>query len=369
MQRCIVLLAALLVLFLCGATACAEDFQQAQQDISGEIVSALPDDTADALVSSGITPENGAQISFEGVISALWQLILEKLQSPLKLAAGLTGVVMLAALSKSMAQGSDSGMVRVFTAVGVLAGAAMSISSVAECISGISSILQDCAAFMLTFIPIYAGVLAVLGKAATANVINVTVLAATQLFSQLVVNLLMPLCGTVLGLSVTGAVHPELCTEKLGEQIKKLVIWSLSLLMTIFMGILSMQTFSANAADNVLIRTAKMAVSSGVPIVGGTISDAVSTLAGSIGLLKSTVGTYGIAAAAVMIAPSFITAAGYKLALAVVQTVADIFGVKELAGLFGSCGSVMSILIAVMSCFLLMNVIAIIIMLALGSGL
>ncbi len=365
MQRILSAIFVVFLLFFLPLRAVAEAPPDYGQE---DITSALPPDAANRLENGGITPDTGAVISFESAIDALWQLIIEQAESPLRLAAGLVGVALLAGLSKSMADNAESSMARVFAAVGVLAGAAMTVSAIGECLGELTALLRDCSAFMLTFIPIYAGILAVMGRAASASAINMTVLAATQLFSQLAVNLLMPLCGTVLGLSVTGAVHTELHTDRLGELIKKVVVWALGLLMTVFMGILSMQTFSANAADNVLLRTAKLAVSSGVPIVGGTISDAVGTVAGSLELLKSSVGTFGIAAAVVMIAPTFITAAGYRLALALGQASAEILGAKELGSLYASCGSVMSIITAVMSCFLLMNVIAVLIMLALGAG-
>ena len=204
-------------------------------------------------------------------------------------------------------------------------------------------------------------------RANLANVSAVT-LAATQLFSQLAVNLLAPLCGAIMGLSITGAINPQLNLTKLGELIKKIVVWTLSLIMTVFMSILSVQTFVTSSADNVLIRTAKFAVSSGVPIVGGTISDAVGTVHGSLSVIKSAVGTYGIIAAAVIILPTLINVACYRAAVTCAEAVSDIFGIKELTSLLKSCGAVMAIITAVIACFLLLNTIAAVIMLAMGNG-
>jgi stage III sporulation protein AE len=171
-----------------------------------------------------------------------------------------------------------------------------------------------------------------------------------------------------MGLSVTGAIHPELNISRLAELIKKVSVWGLSLLMTVFMSILSAQTFVRNAADSVLIRTAKFAVSSGVPIVGGTISDAVNTVSASLSLLHSGIGTYGIIAVLVMILPPLITVALYRLALSVAEAFSSVFGIKELSELFKAAGWVMSIIMAVIVCFLLLNTISAVIMLAIGSG-
>lgn len=223
-------------------------------------------------------------------------MLMDRLTEPLRLFASLCGVVILCALSRSSADGAGGNMSGVFSAVGVLAGAGMTTAAISGALRDTLDVLSAASEFMLVFVPVFAGVIAAMGKAATASAANTVILAAAQFFSQISVNFLTPVCGTVMGLSVTGAVHPEMSTDKLGELIRKAAVWGLSLLMTVFMSVLSAQTFVTNSADNVLIRTAKFAVSSGVPIVGGTISDAVNTVHASLSLMHSSIGTYGIAA-------------------------------------------------------------------------
>ena len=331
---------------------------------SDRLEEAVPDEAAEILDEQGITPENGGALSltFGDVLSSLWDMIKERAAAPLKLLVSLCGVVMLSALAGTISE--NGGMKRAFSAVSVLAGAGITVAAVYDVISDTLSLLSAAAAFMLAFIPIFTGIAAVLGHITAASAVNASTLAATQLFSQLAVNFLAPLCGSIMGLSAAGAVCPELDLSKLGGLIKKFVIWALTLIMTVFTSVLSAQSFVANASDSALLRTAKFVVSSGVPIVGGTISDAAATVQGGLIMLKSSVGTYGLAAAAAMILPVLITVFCYRAAMACAQAAGEIFGCRELATLFESCGAVMSIIIAVISCFLLLNIIAVVIMAA-----
>ena len=358
------LLIALAALLLCGSAA-AEGY-------GDNLADAVPPEAAEILEDSGITPDNkgAAALSIEGVLSFLKDQFLDRAAEPLRLLAALAGIVLLCALSRSYADtsGQTGNMSGVFSAVGVLAGAGMTSAAISEALSDTLNVLQAASEFMLVFVPVFAGIIAAMGKAAAASAANSVTLGAAQLFSQLAVNFLVPVCGTVMGLSVTGAIYPELNISKLGELIKKWAVWGLSLLMTVFMSILSAQTFVTNSADSVLIRTAKFAVSNGVPIVGGTISDAVNTVHTSLSLLHSSIGTYGIVAAAVMILPTLLTVVCYRMALSAAEAFSDIFGVKELSALFGSCGSIMAIIMAVIVCFLLLNTISAVIMLAIGGG-
>lgn len=362
-----IILIAAVAMLLCGSAAAEQP--DVYESYGDTLADAVPPEASEILEDSGITPDNNgaAALSIEGVLTFLKDQLLDKLTEPLRLFAALCGIVLLCALSKSAAD-TAGGMSGVFSAVGVLAGAGMTCAAISEALSDTLNVLQAASEFMLVFVPVFAGIIAAMGKAAAASAANTVTLGAAQLFSQLVVNFLVPVCGTVMGLSVTGAIHPELNISKLGELIKKAAVWILSLLMTVFMSILSAQTFVTNSADNVLIRTAKFAVSSGVPIVGGTISDAVNTVHASLSLLHSSIGTYGIIAGIVIILPTLISVVCYRMALSAAEAMSEVFGIKELSALFKACGSVMAIIMAVIVCFLLLNTISAVIMLAIGSG-
>ncbi len=372
MRRIALLLLKILLIAAAAVILCGSASAEGYESYGDSLADALPPEASQILEDSGITPDNNgaAALSIDGVLNFLKEQILDRALGPLRLLAALAGIVLLCALSRSYADtaGQAGGMSGVFSAVGVLAGAGMTSAAISGALSDTLKVLQAASEFMLVFVPVFAGIIAAMGKAAAASASNTVTLGAAQLFSQLAVNFLVPVCGTVMGLSVTGAIHPELNISKLGELIKKWAVWGLSLLMTVFMSILSAQTFVKNSADSVLIRTAKFAVSNGVPIVGGTISDAVNTVHASLSLLHCSIGTYGIVAALAIILPTLITVVCYRMALSVAEALSDVFGVSELSALFRASGSVMAIIMAVIVCFLLLNTISAVIMLAIGSG-
>ena len=154
----------------------------------------------------------------------------------------------------------------------------------------------------------------------------------------------------------------------LAEGIGSLSAGALKLILTLFTAYLAVAGGVSGNVDRVALKTAKFAVSSGVPIVGGTISDAVNTVHASLSLMHSSIGTYGIAAGIVILLPSLISVVCYRFALTAAEAVSEVFGVKELSTLFRACGAVMSIIMAVIVCFLLLNTISAVIMLAAGSS-
>ena len=352
MRKFFAVLLAVLAIIGCGITAAAENFDYGRDKLE----SALPDDALEYLDGEQITPETPRTFSFSEALGGFWELLKSKSTKPLRMLCGLCGVVLFCALAESVA---DTGNLKgVFSAVGVLCGAGIAAAAMYDILESSLTAIGAAANFMLVFIPVLTGISAALGHTLTAAAVNSAILGCTQLFSQLAANFLAPLCGAILGVSTAGAVHPQLKLDKLGELIKKFVMWGLTLVMTIFMGVLSLQTAVSAASDNAAIKTAKFMVSQGVPIIGGTVSDAVNTLQSGLGILKSGVGVYGITAAAVIIVPVLASLFCYKIAVALAQGLAEMFGLKELTALLKNCGAVVTIITAITFCVLLLNTIA-----------
>lgn len=365
MRKLFSILAAVTIMLFCGVTAFAaapDEFDYGRDRLE----SALPDDVLDYLESEQITPETPRVFSFTETLGGLLELLRSKATGPLRMLCGLCGVVLFCALAESIA---DTGNLKgVFSVVGVLCGAGIAAAAMYDVLGNSLTAISAAANFMLVFIPVLTGISAALGHTLTAAAVNSAILGCTQLFSQLAANFLAPLCGAILGVSTAGAVHPQLKLDKLGELIKKFVMWGLTLVMTVFMGVLSLQTAVSAASDNAAIKTAKFMVSQGVPIIGGTVSDAVNTLRSGLGILKSGVGVYGIIAAAVIIVPVLASLLCYWIATALAEALAEMFGLKELTALLKSCGAVVTIITAITFSVLIINTVAAIITLCMTGN-
>jgi stage III sporulation protein AE len=71
---------------------------------------------------------------------------------------------------------------------------------------------------------------------------------------------------------------------------------------SIVTAVLSIKGILSNIADTVAVKGTKLLVSSVVPIIGGSVSDAYASVVNSLLLLRSSVGIFGIVAIAVILA-------------------------------------------------------------------
>lgn len=315
-------------------------------------------------------PEKNLDFSPSQIFSYLWGELKRTLSSPLRLLGSLLAVVMLAAVLEGLGNTVSArsleqlyGTVAVLTCVGLLA------DPVSECVRYAANTLIDGGNFMISYVPIFSSILAASGGVTSAGSYSVVVLAAAELFTQLAKYVLMPLVGMCMALSVVEAINPSISLSGMTGAVKKICTWGLGLLLTIFVGLLTLQSIVGNTADSLAVRTGKYVVSSFVPVVGGALSEAYSTIRGSLGILRGGVGVFGIIVMVMTVLPSLLSVVAVQAAVWAAGIAAELFGVKGLTGFLKSTSSLLSIVSGLLLCFLMLLIISTAIMMMLGMNL
>ena len=81
--------------------------------------------------------------------------------------------------------------------------------------------------------------------------------------------------------------------SRLAGLVRTVVIGGLGLLMTIFLGVISIQGLGAAVSDGASLRTAKFLTGSFLPVVGGALADSMELAAGCSLVIKNALGTFG----------------------------------------------------------------------------
>ena len=333
-----------------------------------DIANALPPEAEQILNELEATPNNGGSgVTAENIFTLIWETIKENAPKPLAMLVSIIAVIILCSVTESM---HDSGnmLSGTFSTVGVLACSGMICTSFAAVMESSKTAIEALSAFLAVYIPSFAGIMAASGQTAAATAYNATITVATQLITQLFSVIIFPLSSCIMGVSIAGAINPDIKINSISEAAKRLVNWCLGLLMAVFTGLLSVQGFVAAAADSVSMRAIKFTVSGAVPIVGGAVSDALQTVKSSMTLLKSTTGSFGIIASVTVMLPVVLSVALFRIALMISSAISDSFGTSRLTVLLRSGESVLAIVIAVMVCFWLLAVVSTALMLAISGG-
>lgn len=222
--------------------------------------------------------------------------------------------------------------------------------------SGITT-MDEIRNFSSVLLPVMASAAAGTGAMNGATVLY----TITVLFSNMLIGicnkLLMPMVYSGLALAVADSVLQSQRMKQLRELIGWVIKTSLKWIMYIYTGFLSLSGVLAGSADAIALKTAKMAVSGMVPVVGGIISDAAETVLAGAGLLKHSIGTFGmLAILAIFIVPFLkisIWLIGFRLVSALCAVVES-----KLSGCMDAVSDAMGYILAMIGSCSLMNLLA-----------
>lgn len=364
MRKWIALAVFLFFLLLPGVAWAAEgeaDLYEEQKEASGAdaLPDALPDETRELLDQIGmgeITQDSVFNLSPGQFFSQTADLVREEGAAPLKAAVSVIGIIVLCAVLQGVKTSfGEQETARVFHIVCVLAAAALVVAPVVSCAVRAEETVRGSFVFMTSFVPVLSAILTAGGQPVTASSYSLLTLGAADIASGLYANIVVPALNMVLALSVVSSAAPRLNLKGLTSFLQKTVKWILGFSMTIFVSILSLQGVVGNAADSVAVKATKFILGSAVPVVGGALSDALSSVQGYVGLLKTTVGAFGMVAGIFLFLPLLVECLLWLLAVNVCAAVGDILNFGEMADLLRAVGGVIGLLIAiVLSCAFLL---------------
>lgn len=338
--------------FSVNAYAAGEsEYYNGQIESSGaeDILSGLDSETKERLGELGIEDVNFSSlfdVSFSKIFSFVKKAAEGKLESPLKSLMKLLSVIILIAVCESFMPDDDK-MKNVINMAAVLFSVTVIISPLYDAMESAVSSVGVCADFMKSLIPVLVGIVSASGNPSLAVSFQSCAFAAAEVISALGKNYVVPIVGAVTALDLTGSLMPSMKLSGITELVKKTVIQTLSFTATLYVSFLGIKGALANAADTVASKGIKLVISSAVPIVGGAVSEAYSGIIGSLVLVKSTVGIFGIIVIAVITVPSMLQLLFWIFALKLGAAAGEVF----------SLGGVSSLLKALSCAITLLNVV------------
>jgi stage III sporulation protein AE len=131
--------------------------------------------------------------------------------------------------------------------------------------------------------------------------------------------------------------------------IKRTYTLSISFLMGIFGFVLGTQSLLAKASDTLALRTARFAAGSFLPLVGGSVSEALRTVAGSVEYLRASVGTGAILVLFFAFLPTFLSVLLTRITFLLGGAVANMLSCEAEGKLLAELSSVYGYFLAIIS--------------------
>lgn len=304
-----------------------------------------------------------AQLETDGWLSVVSGLLREKLTAPLQTLFCLTGVILLCALSSCFDFGQASGAISLS---GAVAAALLLGSPLLSLLESAVRTIQTALVFLSAAVPVYAALLVASGSPTAGGTYSTLVLLLGNAVPVLVKMLVFPLLRLFLVLSVASALTTAKLTA-LTDSLYSFMKWALALSVSVFSGVLSVQTTLNAQVDAAAGKAVKLMTSTAVPIVGGAIGDAAAAITNSVGVVKSGAGAFGILAVLCVFLPTVVEVILWSLCCAATQLAADLLGAPKLSVLCRQCGGAAKMLLAVLAAVCAVSVVSAALVLYVGG--
>lgn len=221
--------------------------------------------------------------------------------------------------------------------------------------------------FMMAILPTLLTLLASVGGYASVSIMDPIIMFFAQFVSGAIKNFILPGIFLTGILSIINNLTSSFQLKRLAGLLKQVCVWSLGIMMTIFIGTVTVRGAAAKTLDQVTAKTLKFAVDNFIPVVGKCLSDAISTIAGYSLILKDAISTIGLLVFVIscifplvkIISLIFI----YKLASALIEPISD----KRVVDCLNDVGNSMTVIFAAVVCAAIMFFIMIAIIAAAGK--
>lgn len=337
-----------------------------------KILKALPEKVVKSLENMGIKITDLKQLSKISPIKFLDELIREtkdKSSIPIKSFFPTIAIILLCSIIDSI--DISLGNLNISEIMSIVASICICInviSPITKFIISTSNTIKITSEFIMSFIPVMVGIMIASGQTVSASSYHMMMSISGQVISSLCTNFLVPLMNTVISVSVMSSLAPRLKLDGISKMIYKTIKCLLGISVSTFSALLALQNLVAFPADNIGSKTAKLALSSFVPIVGGALGDAFNTVQSCLKLLKSGLGVFAIAAMTILFLPKVIECLMWIFFLSASSFVSSVLTQGKIEVLLESLCQVIKLLLAIILSCTAIFIISTMIILIIGNG-
>ena len=310
---------------------------------SEKLLEAVPDSAQDLMEDI----ELSSNTDFGGALERIVRSSVEQLGSSVRGVVKSAVLILTAAVICGVVGVlySPGGGIDALRLAGVLSVATIAAGDISTCVGLGRSMITELSEFSKVLLPTLTAASAVSGAVSSAA----AKYAAAALFMDVLIscveNILLPLVYAYIAAVIAECAVGGEGLAGATSFLKWLTTSLLTVIVLAFVVYLSVSGLVTGAADAATVRIAKTAISTTLPVVGGIISDAASTVLVGASVMKSTVGAFGmLAVAAVCLVPVLRLACHYLLYKGAAKLSSAIAGgalASAAGGISGAFGMVM----------------------------
>lgn len=318
------------------------DFIKETQKYSGEF---LKDIDISEILSDALVGKVDNNKIYKKVLNIFGEEIKESIVTLISILV----IVVIHSILKSLSDNLENGNIaKIIYYVQYILIVSIIMSNFTEIISLIKETSSNLVGFMNALVPILITLMTYTGSIVTGGLIQPIILFMINFIGNMIQSVLIPLVLVIAVLSIVSKISDKVQITKITKFFKSSITWFLGIVLTIFVGVLSLEGSLSSSIDGITAKTAKAAVSSLIPVVGKILGDAVDSVLGCGVILKNALGVVGIIVIiGICVMPVIklgVLTIIYNLAAAIIEPISD----EKIVKLLEEMGGTFKLLFAIL---------------------
>ncbi|MDY4593056.1 MAG: stage III sporulation protein AE [Eubacteriales bacterium] len=288
------------------------------------------------------------QPSFDQLIQVFVNQLFSAVTRVLPIIVSIVGISLLCSLLSSLTGGFLSNPTKQLIGfVSYCAVAVIVLTRTFSLVKNTSEVVGGVKQFMELVFPVLLTIITVVGGANSGAVFQPMMSVLTTTITSFVVELILPAVVAVIVFTMISSLSDGIKLNKLTGFFNSGIKYALTAVFSLFVTFLTAQGLTGGIIDTVSIKTAKFAMQSYVPIVGGYLSDGFDLMMASFVLIKNSLGVVSLFALLIFIASPIVNVIVFSLGLKLASGIIEPLGDTKISKMLYDLSKNVNILLAI----------------------
>ena len=305
----------------------------------------FPDMDVKSMLNSAIS----GNIDNKGFFKKILSLFGSNISGAIKTAVSILVIILIHSILKTFAEDlNNSEVSKIIYYVQYILIVTLILNNFSDIFKSIVDTIKNLTGFANILIPLLITLMTYTGSITTSSIVQPILLFLIQFIGKIIEDLIMPIVSIIVVVSIVSKISNRIQIEKISKFMKSSVVWFLGIILTAFVGVLSLEGTLTASVDGITAKTAKAAVSSLIPVVGKILGDGVDTVLGCGVILKNAVGMVGVIVVIGICAMPVIKLATFSIMYSLLSAVAEPIADSKIVKLLDEFGGVFKLLLAIL---------------------
>lgn len=238
------------------------------RDFLKEAENYSPDFVKDLDISNIFNSALTGKIDNSNILKKILNLAGVQVIDTLKILINILLIVLIHSILKSITDGLENGEVsKIVYYVQYVLIVTIIMANFTDILKSVEETIENLVGFSGSLVPLLVTLMTYTGSITTTAIIEPILLFMIEFITNMIKTLVIPIISIITVLIIISKITDKVQISKLGNFLKSSVVWALGIILTIFVGVVSLEGSLTSSVDGVTAKTAKAAVSSLIPIV------------------------------------------------------------------------------------------------------